>query len=89
MTHTPATRDSVVSESEWKTALAELAATEDAHFASWDALNEQRRALPVMEITTPYEFGSPEGSLSLADLFEGRMYQARAATMADPRMNAG
>jgi predicted dithiol-disulfide oxidoreductase (DUF899 family) len=89
MTHPTTTRDSVVSESEWKTALAELTAKEDAHFARWDALNEQRRALPVMEITTPYEFGSPEGTLSLVDLFKGQRQLVLYHFMFAPDWNAG
>ena len=37
-----------------------------------DAMSEARRALPWLEITEAYEFDGPEGTKSLAELFDGR-----------------
>src|SRR5262249_53244275 len=37
-----------------------------------DALNIERRNLPMVEITKDYEFDGPDGKVRLIDLFEGR-----------------
>jgi Bacterial protein of unknown function (DUF899) len=37
-----------------------------------DRLNTERRELPMVEVTKPYEFEGPDGTRSLLDLFEGR-----------------
>lgn len=37
-----------------------------------DALNAERRRLPIVEIEKEYVFDGPHGKTSLLDLFEGR-----------------
>ena len=37
-----------------------------------DGLAAKRRALPWVPVDEPYAFGGPDGSLTLADLFDGR-----------------
>ncbi|WP_163468357.1 DUF899 family protein, partial [Klebsiella michiganensis] len=37
-----------------------------------DALNRERRALPMVRIDKDYVFEGPKGKLGLSDLFEGR-----------------
>jgi predicted dithiol-disulfide oxidoreductase (DUF899 family) len=89
MTHTTPAQTSVVPESEWKDALADLSAKEEAHFSSWDALNEQRHALPKMEISTPYAFESPHGTRRLIDLFNGQRQLVLYHFMFAPDWKAG
>jgi predicted dithiol-disulfide oxidoreductase (DUF899 family) len=62
----------VVSPSEWLTARKELLVKEKAATRASDALSAQRRELPMVKVTKPYTFEGPQGSVSLADLFEGR-----------------
>src|SRR5690606_36019249 len=37
-----------------------------------DALNAERRALPMVRLNKSYEFEGPRGSISLSELFDGR-----------------
>jgi predicted dithiol-disulfide oxidoreductase (DUF899 family) len=62
----------VVSSAAWRAARMALLAKEKAFTEARDALNVERRALPVVEIDKPYVFEGPSGHLSLLDLFEGR-----------------
>jgi predicted dithiol-disulfide oxidoreductase (DUF899 family) len=63
----------VVSRDEWLAARRELLEKEKRFTRERDALNAERRRLPMVEIDKPYVFHGPAGSeLSLADLFEGR-----------------
>lgn len=89
MSTTPVIQQPVVSETEWKAAVADQTAREEAHFEAWDALNEQRHSLPKMEIVTPYEFGSPEGARTLADLFNGQSQLVIYHFMFGPDWKAG
>lgn len=72
MAQATAVTSTIVNESEWSAALRQLHAKEDAHFDAADALAAERRKLPIVEVTTPYEFGTHEGTRQLADLFNGR-----------------
>jgi predicted dithiol-disulfide oxidoreductase (DUF899 family) len=63
---TIATRD------EWRAARIELLAKEKAFTRQRDALNAERRQLPMVEIHEPYRFTGPDGSASLLDLFDGQ-----------------
>jgi predicted dithiol-disulfide oxidoreductase (DUF899 family) len=62
----------VVSREEWLAARKRLLAKEKDFTRERDALNAQRRALPMVEIDNRYEFEGPRGKLRLLDLFEGR-----------------
>jgi predicted dithiol-disulfide oxidoreductase (DUF899 family) len=62
----------VVSRDEWLVARKELLAREKQLTRERDALNAERRRLPMIEIDKEYVFEGPEGKATLLDLFEGR-----------------
>ncbi|MEM9193482.1 MAG: DUF899 domain-containing protein, partial [Myxococcota bacterium] len=57
---------------EWLEARRALLQLEKDHMRAGDALAQKRRALPRLRIEEAYEFDSPDGRLTLADLFEGK-----------------
>jgi predicted dithiol-disulfide oxidoreductase (DUF899 family) len=61
--HAVATRE------EWLSARKALLAEEKEFTRARDALSAKRRELPWVRIDRPYRFESPEGTLSLSDLF--------------------
>ena len=62
----------VVSREDWREARRQLLAREKE--ATWqrDALNAERRRLPMVRIDTDYTFDGPKGPATLGDLFGGR-----------------
>jgi predicted dithiol-disulfide oxidoreductase (DUF899 family) len=62
----------IVSRDEWLAARKELLAKEKRLTRERDALNADRRRLPMVEIDKEYVFEGPQGKLGLGDLFEGR-----------------
>lgn len=62
----------VVDREEWLRARRELLAREKEHTRARDALNADRRRLPMVRVEKDYAFEGPDGPLSLADLFAGR-----------------
>lgn len=70
-TATP-TKHQVVSEEEWISAGSDLLKKEKEFTKARDALSATRRELPWMKIDTDYVFESPEGPVSLSELFNGR-----------------
>lgn len=62
----------IVSEIEWQSALDAFRVKEKEQMGRQDALNAERRRLPMVEITKPYQFSGEEGQVSLLDLFDGR-----------------
>jgi predicted dithiol-disulfide oxidoreductase (DUF899 family) len=62
----------IASREEWLAARTALLAEEKALTKRRDALNVQRRELPMVEVTKDYAFESLDGTVRLADLFEGR-----------------
>ncbi len=62
----------VVSRDEWLAARKALLEKEKQLTRARDALNADRRRLPMVEITKDYRFRGPTGELRLVDLFEGR-----------------
>lgn len=62
----------IVSRDEWVAARRALLAREKAFTHERDALNAERRRLPMVEIEKKYMFDGPDGQSSLLDLFEGR-----------------
>jgi predicted dithiol-disulfide oxidoreductase (DUF899 family) len=62
----------VVSREEWLAARKELLDKEKRFTRERDALNADRRRLPMVEIDKEYVFEGPQGKLGLADLFESR-----------------
>src|SRR5512145_436257 len=65
-THATATRE------EWETAREALLVKEKELTRARDALAAERRRMPWMAVEKEYRFEGPNGSASLADLFEGR-----------------
>ena len=65
----------IASHEEWLAARKELLAKEKELTRARDALSAQRRHLPMVEMTEPYAFEGPDGTVGLADLFEGRSQQ--------------
>lgn len=61
----------VVSRDEWLAARRELPAREKEFTRRRDALNTERRKLPVVEVDKEYIFRGPDGRASLPGLFEG------------------
>jgi predicted dithiol-disulfide oxidoreductase (DUF899 family) len=82
-------RPSVVSETEWKTALEALRAEEREATRARDALAAKRRRLPVVRIDKGYVFDGPEGKADLLDLFEGRKQLLLYHFMFGPNHDAG
>ena len=62
----------VVSRDEWLAARKELLAREKELTRPRDALNADRRRLPMVRIDKEYVFEGPDGKAGLLDLFEGR-----------------
>jgi predicted dithiol-disulfide oxidoreductase (DUF899 family) len=61
-----ATRD------EWLAARRELLGKEKELTQHRDALNTERRNLPMVEIGKDYQFEGPDGTVGLLDIFDGR-----------------
>src|SRR5438270_1595796 len=78
-----ATRD------EWLAARRELLVKEKALTRRRDALNTERRNLPMVKIEKDYAFGGPDGKTSLLDLFEGRQQLIVQHFMFDPSWDDG
>jgi predicted dithiol-disulfide oxidoreductase (DUF899 family) len=79
----------VVSHEEWLVARKALLVKEKELTRARDALNAERRRLPMVEITKPYAFEGPEGRASLLDLFEGRLQLIVGHFMFDPSWDDG
>jgi len=62
----------VVDRDAWVVARRDLMLGEKELTRQRDALSEQRRQLPRLEITADYVFAGPDGNLSLGELFDGR-----------------
>lgn len=62
----------IVTRDEWRGARNELLAKEKELTRARDALNAERRRLPMFQIDKEYVFDGPDGKASLLDLFEGR-----------------
>jgi predicted dithiol-disulfide oxidoreductase (DUF899 family) len=79
----------VVSREQWLAARMELLAKEKELTRRRDALNAQRRMLPMVEIEKPYVFEGPGGDATLLDLFEGRRQLIVVHFMFDPGWEDG
>jgi predicted dithiol-disulfide oxidoreductase (DUF899 family) len=63
----------VVSAAQWQAVRDELLVKEKAAMRAQDAVNAERRRLPMVEIDADYRFTGPDGGEhSLSDLFDGR-----------------
>ena len=79
----------VVSRDVWLAARKDLLAREKELTLRRDALNAERRMLPMVRIDKDYVFAGPDGEASLLDLFEGRRQLAVAHFMFDPSWEDG
>jgi len=79
----------VVSADEWLVARKDLLAKEKQFTRQRDALNAERRRLPMVRIEKEYAFEGPEGSVGLLDLFAGRRQLIVRHFMFDPSWEDG
>lgn len=62
----------IASQGEWLEARTALLAKEKEMTRLRDRLSAERRELPWVRVEKPYVFDTPEGKVTLADLFDGR-----------------
>lgn len=79
----------VVSPSTWVAARKELLAKEKQLTRARDALNAERRRLPMVRIDEEYRFEGPAGKVTLLDLFEGHRQLMVSHFMFDPSWEDG
>jgi predicted dithiol-disulfide oxidoreductase (DUF899 family) len=79
----------VASREEWLAARKALLEREKELTRARDALNAERRQLPVVRVTKPYSFEGPGGQASLSDLFDGRRQLIVYHFMFDPEWDEG
>lgn len=79
----------VVSKDEWVAARMDLLAKEKELTRRRDALNTERRNLPMVEMEKDYVFDGPDGKVRLVDLFEGRRQLIVQHFMFDPEWEDG
>ena len=79
----------IASRDEWLTARQRLLAREKELTRQRDALNTERRNLPMVEIVKDYVFEGPKGPLRLIDMFEGRPQLIIYHFMFDPEWQDG
>ena len=79
----------VASRRDWLVARKALLAKEKELTRQRDALNAERRRLPMVKIDKDYKFDGPEGRVSLLDLFEGRRQLIVRHFMFDPSWDEG
>jgi predicted dithiol-disulfide oxidoreductase (DUF899 family) len=74
---------------EWLAARKDLLEKEKDLTRRRDALNIDRRNLPMVEIAKDYEFDGPDGAVRLVDIFEGRPQLIIYHFMFQPEWEAG
>lgn len=79
----------IVSPQEWETARQELLVKEKELTRARDALNAERRRLPMVKVEKAYAFEGPNGPANLLDLFEGRRQLFIQHFMFHPDWDAG
>ena len=79
----------IVSRDEWRAAREELLVREKIATRARDALNAERRRLPMVEIDKEYVFEGGDGKATLFDLFEGRHQLVVYHFMFAPEWDAG
>ena len=67
----------VTSREEWLIARKDLLAREKKMTRAKDALNADRRRLPMVKVDKPYVFEGPAGQVGLAELFGGHRRDLR------------
>jgi predicted dithiol-disulfide oxidoreductase (DUF899 family) len=79
----------IVSREEWLAARKALLAREKEVTRQRDAVNAERRRLPMIRIEKPYVFEGPQGNVTLSELFEGRWQLIVYHFMFDPEWEEG
>ena len=79
----------VVSQDEWLAARKALLVKEKAMTRARDALNVERRELPMVAVDKNYSFEGPDGTVGLADLFDGDRQLIVQHFMFDPSWDDG
>jgi predicted dithiol-disulfide oxidoreductase (DUF899 family) len=79
----------VASRDDWLLARKALLAKEKQLTRQRDALNAERRRLPMVKIEKDYQFEGPAGTASLLDLFDGRRQLIVRHFMFDPSWDEG
>lgn len=79
----------VVSSEQWEAAVERLLVKEKALTRARDALNAERRKLPMVKVTKNYTFQGESGEMSLLDFFEGRRQLIVYHFMFAPEWSAG
>ena len=79
----------VVTRDEWLAARTALLAKEKELTRQRDALNAERRRMPMVKVEKAYVFTGPDGEASLLDLFEGRLQLILGHFMFDPGWDDG
>ena len=79
----------IVSREEWRAAREELLVREKAATRARDALNADRRRLPMVAVEKEYVFECGDGKVTLPDLFRGRHQLVVQHFMFAPEWDAG
>jgi len=79
----------VTSREEWLTARKALLAREKEFTHQKDALNAERRRLPMVAVEKEYAFEGPDGAAALVDLFGGQRQLVVYHFMFDPSWDDG
>ena len=79
----------ITTRDEWLAAREELLVKEKELTRQRDALNAERRRLPMVEIDKDYVFDGPQGKVRLIDMFEGRAQLIIYHFMFDPSWEDG
>ncbi|MER7937314.1 DUF899 domain-containing protein [Streptomyces sp. NPDC093272] len=79
----------IVSRERWRAAREELLLKEEALTRARDALNAERRRLPMVEVDPEYVLEGGDGKATLLDLFEGRAQLIVYHFMFAPEWEAG
>ena len=79
----------IVSREEWLAARLRLLEHEKELTRQKDLVSAERRRLPMVKIEKDYVFDSPEGKITLLDLFEGRRQLIVYHFMFDPEWEKG
>ena len=79
----------IATREEWLTARRELLVKEKELTRRRDALNVERRELPMVEVEKDYVLTGPDGPVRLADMFDGRRQLLVYHFMFDPTWDDG